>query len=47
MPSLTFFRDDSLETANTIDQLLAKAKETESKQDEEALKKQYKDLDDD
>jgi ribosome-binding factor A len=46
MPSLVFFRDDSLETANSIDQLLAKAKETESNQDEEELKKQYKDLDD-
>jgi ribosome-binding factor A len=46
MPSLMFFKDDSLETANTIDQLLAKAKETESNQDEEELKKQYKDLED-
>ena len=45
MPDLEFFKDDTLETANTIDRLLEQARATESNQDEEELKKHYKDLD--
>lgn len=44
-PELHFFEDDTLETANKIDELLNNALQNQSIQDEEVLKATYKNYD--